>query len=263
MLCCSSLLCRSVVIINFEIWFWFVICSSLFRNDATISEQVIGDKFIVKKISNGMTYYQALFPRAEDQTLCPAKDSQTSSALLSDSSSTQTHTSSPLLSDTSSHTPTSSHSQSDSVTTSRPLLIFFSWLSAQPGAVAKYRDLYLDQGMDVLHVQSSVMHFLWPCWGLNYGLEVLKVLEEPRFSERQVLIHASSIGGYTFTQMLTHIAQGPQKHAGLAQRVIGHIYDSLVVGTLEHMAIGQWMICTTCSGYFCVGDVYVRSLNNS
>lgn len=119
------------------------------------------------------------------------------------------------------------------------MLVFFSWLGAQPGAVAKYRDLYLDRGMDVLLVQSSVMHFLWPRWGLDYGLEVLKVLEEPRFSRRPVLVHASSIGGYTFTQILTHISQGPKEHTGLSRRVMGHIYDSLVVGTLEHMAIGE------------------------
>lgn len=99
-------------------------------------------------------------------------------------------------------------------------------------------DLYLDRGMDVLLVQSNVMHFLWPRWGLDYGLEVLKVLEEPQFSERAVLVHASSIGGYTFAQTVAHIVPGWSKHAGLAQRVIGHIYDSLVVGTLEHMAIG-------------------------
>lgn len=93
--------------------------------------------------------------------------------------------------------------------------------------------------MDVLLVQSSVMHFLWPRWGLEYGLKVLKILEEPQFADRVVLVHASSIGGYTFTQILTHIVQEPKKHAGLTQRMIGHVYDSLVVGTLEHMAIGE------------------------
>uniref|UniRef100_A0A8C6U8B8 Si:dkey-5i3.5 n=1 Tax=Neogobius melanostomus TaxID=47308 RepID=A0A8C6U8B8_9GOBI len=119
----------------------------------------------------------------------------------------------------------------------RPLLVFFSWLGAQPGPVAKYRDLYLQQGMDVLLVQSSVMHFLWPRWGIEYGLEVLRVLEEPPFIGRTLLVHASSIGGYTFTQILCHIAQEPERYATLRQRMTGHIYDSLVVGTLEHMAL--------------------------
>lgn len=138
--------------------------------------------------------------------------------------------SSPLLPDTHGCSPSNS----------RPLLVFLSWLGAHPPVVAKYIDTYLERGMDVLLVQSSTMHFLWPRWGLRYGEEVLRVLEGPEFSGRPLLVYASSIGGYTFTQILTHIAQGQEKHAALAQRVVGHVYDSLVAGTLEHMAVGEW-----------------------
>lgn len=190
-------------------------CISLFRTETT-SEQVSGGRFITRRVSSGITYYYAPLSGAGDR----AKDSQTSTASPS-------------------HSLPSSLNQPDYASASRPLLLFFSWLGAQPGPVAKYRDLYLDRGMDVLVVRSNVMHFLWPQWGLDYGLEVLKVLEEPQFSGRPVLVHASSIGGFTFTQTLTHVAQEQKEHAGLAQRVIGHIYDSLVVGTLEHMAIGE------------------------
>uniref|UniRef100_A0A4W6E696 Inosine-5'-monophosphate dehydrogenase n=1 Tax=Lates calcarifer TaxID=8187 RepID=A0A4W6E696_LATCA len=114
---------------------------SLFKADATMSEQVSGGRFIARRIRNGVTYYYTPFPEAEDQTLCPAKYSQTStspclvsslspSALpLSDSSSADP-SSSPLLSDSPSHTPASS---GDPGPTSRPLLLFFSWLGAQRG----------------------------------------------------------------------------------------------------------------------------------
>lgn len=108
--------------------------------------------------------------------------------------------------------------------------------------------------MDVLVIQSSVVHFLWPRWGLRYGLEVLKLLEEPQFCGRAVLVHAASIGGYTFTQILAHIAQGREEHAGLAPRVVGHIYDSLVFGTLEHMATGECK-CSV-SGYVSVRQAF-------
>lgn len=168
---------------------------------------------------------------AEHQTVCLAKDSQTRATLFPISSS--------VSSETSSSTTISFHMESDADSNSRPLLLFFSWLGAQPGAVAKYRDLYLDHGIDVLLIQSSIMHFLWPRWGLNYGLEILNILEEPPFTGRLILVHASSIGGYTFTQLLTHIAQQPKQHAVLAHRVVGHIYDSLVVGSLDHMATGE------------------------
>lgn len=181
--------------------------------------QVKEERFVTRRITKGMTYYYTPVRAA-----CPAKDFESSI--------------SPVTPAPEPHRD-SIHSTPGLSTASPPLLLLFSWLGAQPGPVAKYRDLYLERGMDVLLVQSNVMHFLWPRWGLEYGLEVLRVLEEPQFSGRSVLVHASSIGGYTFTQVLTHISQEPQQHAILAQRVIGHIYDSLVVGTLEHMAIGE------------------------
>lgn len=214
-----------------------------------MSEQVRGGRFVARRVNSCITYYYAPFPAADDQTLCPAKDPGTSTALIPIStpspsalplshSSCADPSSAPLLSNSPPHTP-SQKKPPDFAATSRPLLLFFAYLGAKPGAVAKYRDLYLDRGMDVLVVRSKAVHFLWPRWGLSYGLEVLKLLEEPQFSRRAVLVHAASIGGYTFTQILTHIALRPKEHAGLTQRVIGHIYDSLVVGTLEHMAIGM------------------------
>lgn len=209
----------------------------LFHTGGT-PEQVTEGQVIARRISSGVTYYHVPSAGVGVNTQSSAKDSTPlpSGYPLSDSSS-------PLLS----HTPASPGSGP----LSRPLLVFFAWLGAQQGAIAKYRDLYLDRGMDVLVVRSSVMHFLWPRWGLDYGLQVLKLLEGPEFSGRTVLVHASSIGGYTFTQVLTHVAWAQNKQTSLAQRVTGQIYDSLVIGSLEHMAIGEW----SSSGYFCVGCV--------
>lgn len=220
--------------------------TGLFKADMAPHRQ---QSFIAKRITKGITYYYTPVPAQSHSTLCPAKDfpnALSPTALPHTHSSPADPSSPPLLSDPLTHTPISSQSESDCTCASPPLLVLFTWLGAQPGPVAKYRDLYLDHHMDVLVVQSSVMHFLWPRWGLEYGLEVLKVLEEPQFSGRSVLVHASSIGGYTFSQILTHIAQQPKKHGALAQRVIGHIYDSLVVGTLEHMAIGLGKTLVPC-----------------
>ncbi|XP_013766376.1 uncharacterized protein LOC102193852 isoform X2 [Pundamilia nyererei] len=212
--------------------------TGLIRTDATKSDKVNRRHLIAKTICNGITYYYTPLTGTGCETECLAKNFQDSAALCPTFPvSPSAEASSTLLSDSPSNTSVSYQKQSYSSSTSRPLLVFFSWLGAQPGGMAKYRDLYLDRGMDVLLVQSSVMHFLWPRWGLEYGLEVLKILENPPFAGRVMLVHASSIGGYTFTQILTHIVQEPKKHGGLAQRMMGHIYDSLVVGTLDHMAI--------------------------
>ncbi|XP_064795459.1 uncharacterized protein LOC135515702 isoform X3 [Oncorhynchus masou masou] len=129
-------------------------------------------------------------------------------------------------------------SPSSPTSSPRPLLLLFPWLGAQPGAMAKYRDLYLERGLDILSVESTVWHFLWPRWGLEYGAEVLEVLGDSRFKGRPLLVHAFSIGGYTFTQLLSQIVREPHKYPGLAQRVVGHVYDSMVVGSLGHMAKG-------------------------
>ncbi|CAL8386077.1 unnamed protein product [Gadus morhua 'NCC'] len=120
----------------------------------------------------------------------------------------------------------------------RTLVLFLPWLGARPEALAKYRALYLGRGMDVLTVESGARLFLWPRWGLAYGRDVLRLLEQPWLQRRPLLVHAVSIGGYTFSTMLSHLAQGPERYARITERVRGHVYDSMVAGSLEHMAAG-------------------------
>ncbi|KAF4071994.1 hypothetical protein AMELA_G00269310 [Ameiurus melas] len=97
---------------------------------------------------------------------------------------------------------------------------------------------HLSKGFDVLVVESNVSSFLWPRWGLEQGAQVLQLLESESFSKRPLVVHAFSIGGYTFAQLLVHVAKDTQRYIDLINRVRGQIYDSLVVGSLEHMAIG-------------------------
>ncbi|XP_053479482.1 transmembrane protein 53-A isoform X2 [Ictalurus furcatus] len=120
----------------------------------------------------------------------------------------------------------------------KPLLLMLPWLGSRPQAQAKYCNIYLRTGFDVLVVESNVSSFLWPRWGLEQGAQVLQLLEGESFSKRPVVVHAFSIGGYTFAQLLVHVAKDTQRYHGLINRVRGQIYDSLVVGSLEHMAIG-------------------------
>lgn len=126
----------------------------------------------------------------------------------------------------------------------RPLLLLLPWLGSRPQAISKYCEIYFRTGFDVLMVESEVSQFLWPRWGLEYGARVLDVLESERFSHRPVLVHAFSIGGYTFGQLMVHVARDGQRYRGLTQRICGHIYDSLVMGSLERMATGErWHEC--------------------
>ncbi|XP_055030613.1 transmembrane protein 53 [Misgurnus anguillicaudatus] len=120
----------------------------------------------------------------------------------------------------------------------KPLLLLLPWLGSRPQAIAKYCDIYIRTGFDVLVVESEVSQFLWPRWGLEYGAHVLELLESERFSQRPLLVHAFSIGGYTFSQVLVQVAKDTQRCQELTNRIRGHIYDSLVMGSLDHMAIG-------------------------
>ncbi|XP_074832830.1 transmembrane protein 53-B-like [Carettochelys insculpta] len=122
---------------------------------------------------------------------------------------------------------------------SRPLVVLLPWLGARPCPIARYVELYLPRGLDVLVVESKLGHFLWPRWGLSYAGQVLGVLQADRLCRcRPLLVHAISIGGYTFAQMLVHLSREPQQHRQLAERIRGLVYDSLVAGSVEHMVLG-------------------------
>ncbi|XP_034984525.2 transmembrane protein 53 [Zootoca vivipara] len=122
---------------------------------------------------------------------------------------------------------------------SQPLVLLLPWFGARPGALAKYLSLYLGRGWAVLVAESSLGHFLWPRWGLAYAEQLLGLLGEGKaLGTQPLLIHAFSIGGYTFAQMMVHLARHPERHAGVRERIRGCVYDSLVAGSLENMAQG-------------------------
>lgn len=120
----------------------------------------------------------------------------------------------------------------------RPLLLMLPWLGSRPQAFTKYCDIYFRTGLDVLVVTSEVSHFLWPRWGLDHSRMVLDLLESERFVSRPLLVHAFSIGAYVFAQLLVHMSKDPQRYEPLAKRIHGQVYDSVVIGTLDHMATG-------------------------
>ncbi|XP_059192060.1 transmembrane protein 53-A [Centropristis striata] len=120
----------------------------------------------------------------------------------------------------------------------KPLMLILPWLGSRPQAVDKYCEIYFRTGFDVLVVESEVQEFLWPRWGLDHGKRLLELLHSERFVSRPLLVHAFSIGGYTFCQLLIHVSEDTQKYQALTQRIKGQVYDSLVVGSVDQMAVG-------------------------
>ncbi|ELW67415.1 hypothetical protein TREES_T100014605 [Tupaia chinensis] len=122
----------------------------------------------------------------------------------------------------------------------RPLLLLLPWLGARPSAQAKYLQIYLACGFDVLAVESALSHFLCPRRGLVRAAQVLALLQGPgALAGRPLVVHALSLGGYTFAQMLLLMSQDLGRHSSIAQRLRGHVFDSLVVGSLDRMALGE------------------------
>lgn len=170
------------------------------------------------------------------------KISKTITLYCNDKPITPTHTSSSSSSTPAEESPgtTTSSGAQQQHQPSRPLLLLLPWLGSRPQAVSKYCEIYFRTGFDVLMVESQVSLFLWPRWGLEYGARLLDLLEsDQRFCRRPLLVHAFSIGGYTFSQLMMHMAQDRERYQGLAQRIHGQIYDSLVIGSLERMAVGE------------------------
>nr|XP_020469949.1 transmembrane protein 53-like [Monopterus albus]XP_020469959.1 transmembrane protein 53-like [Monopterus albus]XP_020469968.1 transmembrane protein 53-like [Monopterus albus] len=120
----------------------------------------------------------------------------------------------------------------------KTLMLMLPWLGSRPEAVAKYCDIYFRTGFDVLVAETEVMEFLWPRWGLDHGKQLLELLQSERFASRPLLVHAFSIGGYTFAQLMVHVSRDTQTYQSFTKRIKGQIYDSLVVGSLDNMARG-------------------------
>ncbi|XP_078276326.1 transmembrane protein 53-A [Rhinoraja longicauda] len=119
----------------------------------------------------------------------------------------------------------------------RPLLLMLPWLGAKPHAMERYRQIYYAYGYDILVVESNIMHFLWPHSGMSYALQVMELLQREPFASCPLAIHAFSIGGFIFAEMIVNSRNVP-RHSNFKARIVGQIFDSLVVGSVDHVAKG-------------------------
>ncbi|XP_071476566.1 uncharacterized protein [Diadema antillarum] len=118
----------------------------------------------------------------------------------------------------------------------RPLLVFLPWLTATASSANCYRELYAARGFNVLTVWGKMSYFLWPAWAKPVARELTEYLDT--CTKGPLLIHSMSIGAYLYAVTLKHIDDNKGKYSALIPRVRGHVYDSIVVGTLEEMATG-------------------------
>ncbi|KAF3854732.1 hypothetical protein F7725_022787 [Dissostichus mawsoni] len=115
----------------------------------------------------------------------------------------------------------------------KPLMLMLPWLGARPQAVAKYCEIYFRTGFDVLVVEIPVASLGSGSWE-----EVARVAPDRTLYVPPTGCPCLLYRGYTFAQLLIHVSQDIQKYQDLTQRIKGQVYDSLVVGSVETMAIG-------------------------
>ncbi|CAG5131114.1 unnamed protein product [Candidula unifasciata] len=110
------------------------------------------------------------------------------------------------------------------------LVLFFPWLGAQEKHSAKYRELYINLGLDVLTVKSLPTDFLWPPNSVKVAKHILKVLDEELKDYDHLIFHTMSIGSYNLT-VLNMTAKEMNTRQEFLEKCRGIIFDSIVIGS--------------------------------
>lgn len=118
---------------------------------------------------------------------------------------------------------------------SLPLVLLFPWLKARRSAIQKYANLYHQRGMDVLVVKGRMKHFLWPPYAFKLGHELDKCLRDIPSYEK-FFVHCFSIGAYNYTIVRMNAKSGVPCFP--SEKVVGQIFDSIVIGTTANMTEG-------------------------
>ena len=128
-----------------------------------------------------------------------------------------------------------------------PLVLFFPWLGATSGAIAKYCELYHQKGWDVLLVKSTAKHFLFPPNAKVLVAELGKYILSNEVEEERTdfIVHSMSIGAFIYTVFMIEIQEKVDKYQNFRSKLRGQIFDSIVIGGLKHMRKGVASSVTT------------------
>lgn len=120
----------------------------------------------------------------------------------------------------------------------KPLVLMFDWLYAPQTALSKYCDLYHNLGLDVITVKGKSMHFLWPPRGEELAKSLMNHIMNERPNREKVLVHAFSVGAYNYTICKTLGLEQPELYGAFRAKIVGQIYDSIVLGSYDNMSTG-------------------------
>ncbi len=114
------------------------------------------------------------------------------------------------------------------VMTSRPLVIILAWMLAKDSHLEKYRQLWFRRGFDVLTVKTSPIDLLLPpIGGRVVASNLVKYLTEISPQYNEIVIHAFSVGGYQYGEILLKL-RSSDRYKSICDSLKGIIIDSMV-----------------------------------
>ncbi|XP_050091146.1 uncharacterized protein LOC126574805 [Anopheles aquasalis] len=118
----------------------------------------------------------------------------------------------------------------------KPLVMIFAWLQATSKHLAKFAELYLEQGFEVLTVHLTPWQLLWPVYGSQKVAEdVVKFLSNNDLPEG-VVLHGFSVGGYLWGECLAKLHAQPTSGHRTLEKIVGQIWDS--VADIKEVPVG-------------------------
>lgn len=111
----------------------------------------------------------------------------------------------------------------------RRLAVLFAWMLAKDKHLEKYRNLYFRRGFDVLTVTTSPLELLLPERGSQpIAKNVLNFMNDQISNYPEIVVHAFSVGGYQFGEVLVEMAKDKNKQIlnNMRKAIKGLICDS-------------------------------------
>lgn len=131
------------------------------------------------------------------------------------------------------------------ITNEDTLVILFGFYGATQKALAKYCDIYLKRGFQVLCIPSRIMPVAWPSHAIKLSKDLLDYLghEASRFS--YFIVHTVSMGIYNFFVCNYGVmSKQPEKYGHIKNKIKAVVYDSIAIGSRETMLHGFGMTMT-------------------
>ena len=119
------------------------------------------------------------------------------------------------------------HQANNSTRQSKSLAVMFAWLYSKDHHIDKYRQLYLEKGMDVLTVHLSLLDFLCPTKGCQkIATNATNWLATKDQTYESYIFHTFSIGTYQMGEVLCSLNNQPEKQTAIRAKLKGIILDS-------------------------------------